>query len=108
MDALGLGLHQATVACNVHMASLLGFLLQLEPLPDHWPQTEAMVYRRFSPGPGNWISPKDMHHLSLMLGMPHDSGNMKSVSLVARFRVAHREAADAGALHVRRRVRELI
>ncbi len=45
--------------------------------------------------------------LSLTFGMPHDFGNMNIVSLAARFRVAHREAAAAGGLHLRRRVREL-
>ena len=106
-STLGLGLHHTTVAYNVYMASLLGFLLHLELLPARWPRTEAEIFRRLVPGPGGWILPKDMHHLSLMFGMPHSFGDMDVVSLAARFRVAHREAQASGGLHVRRRTSEL-
>ena len=83
-STLGLGLHHTTAAYNVHTASLLGFLLQLERLPAHWPQTEAMVFRRLVPEPGIWILPEDTHRLSLTFGLPHNFGNMNIVSLAAR------------------------
>ena len=35
--SLGLGLHFTSVAYNVYITSVLGFLLQLEVLPEEWP-----------------------------------------------------------------------
>jgi hypothetical protein len=102
-----LGLHHATLAYNVYMASVLGFHLQLERLPEHWSRTEAAVFRRLVPGPGNWIVPRDLHHLSLLFGMPHNFGDLETVSMAAKFRVAHREATASGGLRVLRRAREL-
>ena len=58
---LGLGLHYTSVAYNVYIASLLGFLLQLEVLPDAWVSVEAAALRRLVPGPAKWILPADLH-----------------------------------------------
>ncbi len=45
------GLRLSTVAYNVYIASLLGFVLQVEKLPDAWERAEASVTRRLVPGP---------------------------------------------------------
>ena len=104
---LGLGLHHTTVAYNVYIASLLGFLLQLEVLPASWASLEAATFRKLVPGPAHWIMPADLHELSRHHGMPHSFSNLSEVSLAARFRVAHREAARAGGLKVQDQVRRL-
>ena len=105
--ALGLGLHLTCVAYNVYVASVMGFLLQLELLPPQWAATEARVLRRLVPGPMSWIRPEDLHALHRHHGMPQEFANLPVVSLAARFRTAHREAAAAGGLQVHRAVRRL-
>jgi hypothetical protein len=105
--SLGLGLHFTSVAFNVYITSVLSFLLQLEVLPEEWPATEAAAMRRLVPGPASWVRPDDLHALRLHHGMPQDFVDMRVVSLAARFRVAHREAAATGGLAVGRSVRRL-
>ena len=104
---LGLGLHHTSVAYNVYIASLLGFILQLEVLPANWPSLEAATLRKLVPGPANWILPADLHALRRHHGMPHDFSNMGEVLLAARFRVAYREAVASGGLRVSRTVHRL-
>ena len=104
---LGLGMHFSTLAYNVYVASLLGFLLQLAPLPVEWKSTEISILRRLLPGPGNWVTPSDLHGLKDVLGMPHNVACMEEISLAARFRVAHREAAASGGLRVPQSIRRL-
>ena len=104
---LGLGLHFSSVAYNVYVASLLGFLLQLDVLPDTWTSLEAATLRQLAPGPAQWILPADLHALRRHHGMPHDFSDMGEVSLAARFRVFHREAAAAGGFKVLSAVRRL-
>ncbi len=67
---LHMALHHTAVAYNVFLASLLGFLVQLEPLPPYWKTTEAAIMRKLIPGPGSWMLPRDMHDLAEMYGMP--------------------------------------
>jgi hypothetical protein len=104
---LGLGLHFTSVAYNVYIASLLGFLLQLEVLPEEWESVEAAALRRLVPGPAKWILPKDLHALRCHHGLPHEFADMQEVSFAARFRVAHREAAASGGLAVASMTRRL-
>ena len=104
---LGLGLHFTTVAYNVYIASLLSFLLQLEVVPVAFRALEASALRRLVPGPAQWILPADLHALRRHYGMPHDFADIADVSLAARFRVAHCEAAAAGGLQVSTAVRRL-
>jgi hypothetical protein len=104
---LGLGLHFTSIAYNVYIASLLGFLLQLEVLPEEWESVEAAALRRLVPGPARWILPADLHALRIHHGLPHDFADMQEVSFAARFRVAHREAAPVGGLAVAPNVRRL-
>ena len=104
---LGLGLHYTTVAYNVYVASLLTFLLQLEVLPEDWEHTEAAALRRLVPGPAHWVLPADLRALRRHYGMPQEFADMNEVSLAARFRVAHREAAASGGLAVASAVRRL-
>ncbi len=91
--ALGVGLHYNTLAYNVHVTSVLSFLLQLERLPLAWPRAEAAAFRRLAPGPGLWILPGDRHALRDVFGLPQQVAKLQEVDLAAKFRVAHREAA---------------
>ncbi len=85
---LGLGLHYTSVAYNVYIASLLGFLLQLEVLPDAWVSVEAAALRRLVPGPAKWILPADLHALRSHHGLPQEFADMQEVSVAAKFKVA--------------------
>lgn len=102
-----LGHYWATMAYNTFIASILGFRLQFEPLPDHWPRVEAELLRKLFPGPGNWASPADLRTQRRELGLPAEICDMQHVSLAARFRVAHREALAEGGLEIRRMVRRI-
>jgi hypothetical protein len=104
---LGLGLHFTSVAYNVYIASLLGFLLQLETLPDAWSSVEAAALRRLVPGPAKWILPTDLHALRSHHGLPQEFADMQEVSFAARFRVAYREASASGGLAVAPNIRRL-
>ena len=104
---LGLGLHLSSVAYNVYIASLLGFLLQLAVLPSSWPALEAATFRKMVPGPGYWLLPSDLHDLRRTHGLPHNFQDLNDVSLAARFRVVHREAVACGGLQVSAAVRRL-
>jgi hypothetical protein len=105
--SLGLGLHFTSVAYNVYITSVLGFLLQLEVLPEEWPACEAAALKRLVPGPARWVRPQDLHTLRQHHGMPHEFADMQVTSRAARFRVAYREAAPSGGLAVVRAVRRL-
>ena len=104
---LGLGLHFTAVAYNVYVASLLGFLLQLEVLPEEWESAEAVALCRMVPGPAKWALPADLHVLRRHFGMPHEFTDMHDLSRAARFRVFHREATPTGGLAVPAAVRRL-
>ena len=105
--ALGLGLFFTTVAYNVYVASLLGFILQLDTLPSEWPQREAATLRELVPGPYRWINSQDLHGLRRDFALPQEFIDLKEVSVAARFRVLHREAAAAGGLRAKTLARKL-
>eukprot|EP00959_Pyramimonas_sp_CCMP1952_P001375 28099-Pyramimonas_sp.AAC.1 len=43
-------------AYKVFVASVVSFILQLDPLPDDFPQLEARALRKLFPGPWDWIT----------------------------------------------------
>ena len=98
---VALGLFFTVAAYNVYVASLLGFLLQLEPLPPEWPLLEERTLRSLVPGPYRWASAEDLRRLKRDFCLPQEFVNLQEVSTAARFRVYHREARTAGGLHVR-------
>ncbi len=104
---LGMGLYYTSVAYNIYIASLLGFLLQLEVLPDGWEAVEAAALRRLVPGPARWILPADLHALRIHHGLSAEFTDMQEVSFAARFRVAYREASASGGLAVAAATRRL-
>ena len=98
---VSLGLFYTVAAYNVYVASLLGFLLQLEPLPPEWPLLEERTLRTLVPGPYRWASAEDLRRLKRDFCLPQEFSNLQEVSTAARFRVYHREARAAGGLKVR-------
>lgn len=104
---LGLGLHHTTVVYNTCVVSVLGFLAQLAPLPTTWASLETAALRRLVPGLGRWATPEDFHDLARRHGLPQDFVDLTQASLVARFRVAHREADAEGGLHTQREARRV-
>ena len=80
---LALGLHFACVVFRTYVASILGFLLQLEPLPASWPPVEARILRALVPGPYRWCSADDLHGLRQDFGFPQKFTDLRQVSLAA-------------------------
>jgi hypothetical protein len=103
----GLGLYFTTLAYNIYISSVLGFLLQLEPLPTSWDAEERSSLRRLLPGPAQWILPEDVHNLRRSLGFPAEFADLREVSLAARLRVHYREAQTTGGLRINAKVAEL-
>ncbi len=97
----GLGLHFCTVAFTIYISSVLGFLVQVEVLPEQWNAVEFQAMLRLLPGPGNWIPPADVHHLRRSLGWHAEFLDLREISLARRLRVYYRERLAAGGLHIR-------
>jgi len=67
--------------------SLFGFLWQLEDAPEKVMNAEPWALRRFVPGPGNWIRPVDLHHLSDGFGFPFNFQSFEHLALASKMRV---------------------
>ena len=100
-DAGG-GLFLTTVAYTTYIASVIGFLVQLDGLPPHWREVESEAFRRLVPGSSQWTSPNDLKHLHVF-GFPRSFADMEVRQQAAKLRVAHLEAASSGGLDVHRR-----
>ena len=57
-----MGLHAALQTYNTFVLSVLLFVAQLESPPESFTALEAKAVRRIAPGPGEWCSPRDLHH----------------------------------------------
>ena len=98
----GLGLQWSALVYQVYVASVLGFLLQLDRLPSHWDTTEASLLRALVPGPYRWCAPADLHGLRRDLGFAREFPDLRMTSIAARLRVYRHEAAAQGGLPIRR------
>ena len=61
----------------------------------------GLHFRHLVPGPGTWVVPEDLQRISRDLGFPAEFRSAATLSLAARFRVAHREARTSGGFHRR-------
>ena len=106
-NSVGLGLLWSMLAYRIYIASVLGFLLQLDTLPSHWASTEAALLRAIVPGPYRWCEATDLQGLRRDLGFAQEFPDLRMTSIAARVRVHCREAAAHGGLRVREWLRRL-
>ena len=102
----GGGLFATLVAYAVYVASVVGFVMQLDGLPPQWPEAEAEAVRLLVPGAGQFTCPDDVKHLDL-LGFPRALLHIEARQRAAQLRVLHLEASASGGLRVRERAAAL-
>ena len=102
----GAGLYLTATAYTIYVASVIGFLIQLDGLPDNWNETEGKAFERLVPGFGLWCSTDDLHNLK-RYGFPKGFVDMQLRSQAAKIRVAHLEATATGGLQVQQRAEAL-
>lgn len=69
-SSLHLGMHFSSRVYRTFCVALFGFLSQLEDIPESVLNDEPWALRRVAPGPGNWVCPVDLHHLSVAFNFP--------------------------------------
>ena len=89
-SSLHLGIFQNSRVYKTFCTSLFGFLWQLEDTPVKVKNIEAWALRRLAPGPGNWIRPVEIHHMS-GYGCPFSFPSFEHMSLAAKMRIRHYE-----------------
>ncbi|CAE8623190.1 unnamed protein product [Polarella glacialis] len=89
------GLLQACLAYRSFVISVLSFVWQLEDPPPDLLKSEVHVLRCLVPGPGNWISKKDLFHLADGLGFPASFPSIVTSALAAKLRVLRFDITDA-------------
>ena len=67
----GCGMLNTLLAYRVYIFPLIGFLLQLETLPQEWKGIEKKICNILFPGPTGWSSPESLQSLKHM-GFPHE------------------------------------
>ena len=96
----------AASAYQVYVASTLGFLLQLEVLPEHWERVELRALSTLIPGLAQWASAADAHRLRDM-GFPRCFPDLRLTQRAAQLRVAACVAVASGGLRTAARARRL-
>jgi len=92
----GLGLHLSLRAYSIYIASVLGFVTQLEPLPTElFDAAEVFMCRRLFPGPNYWVKPAVLHLLR-ELGSSIGLQDVRATSVAARSRVFRAFAGGSG------------
>ncbi|CAK0875641.1 unnamed protein product [Prorocentrum cordatum] len=90
-----LGLHAAISIYNTFVLSVLLFVGQVETPPDFVLRLEARAVRRIAHGPGNWCSPRDLHH-ARDLGQSINLRLLAVPCKAAMLRLREQEATGAG------------
>ncbi|CAE8598073.1 unnamed protein product [Polarella glacialis] len=93
-SSLHLGLHLNLLVYRVFIASLLGFVMQLEPDPPDIMGYFDIAMRRLAPGPGNWLSRADAFHLRSAYGFPLEFEDPRWMSMACKMRVVRDVAPD--------------
>ena len=104
-SSLQLGLQDTIAAYSVYVASVLSFLLQLEPRPADWKTLKKRRWPSLSRA-FRWVLLSDLHQTR----EPGTSQNIRDLSEVqpaAKFHMLKFDAFSAGGLQVRRRLSSL-
>ena len=89
--SLHLGMQLNAIVYRTFCCSLLSFLWQLEELPEDALQAEAWALRRLAPGPGNWVTAKELRNFSRAYGFPFEFASFSHMALSAKLRVLEYE-----------------
>ena len=84
----GTGLFYATTAYNTYVITVLSFIGQLENPPEAVLEAEKSALRRIASGPGNWILPSDLQHLSECYGQAMSFNGIETSAWSAQVRTA--------------------
>ena len=94
-SAMQLGLCLNIVAYRIFIASVLTFVMQLEPLsPTTWEAFESSL-RRLAPGPGSWATVADLCNLETECHFKGEFPDPRWTALAAKLRVINTLAKDA-------------
>jgi hypothetical protein len=103
----GAGLFYATTAYNTYVITVLSFIGQLENPPEAVLEAEKSALRRIASGPGNWIIPSDLQHLSECYGQAMSFNAIETSAWSAQVRTALLEDKKMGGLDVTPRASHL-
>ena len=95
------------LAYHVYILPVVLFVAQLEKVPPRWEDCEIQALQKLLPGPKHWFQADGLRSLRL-LGFPKAVPELHEVSIAIRFRVATRENAKNGGLHVATRAARLL
>ena len=102
-----LGLFYSTTAYNTYVASLAGYVAQLDNYPPWFMDIEAAVLRRAAPGPYRWAMPEDLFRLRDHFGQVANFRDVRTTALAAKVRVTVFENMAHGGLDIRNRATAL-
>ena len=91
--ALRLGALLNIVVYRSFIASVLSYVWQLEPLPDHLMDNFQKALVQLAPGPGSWVSRGDLCNLT-SFGFPCEFSDPRWTALAAKLRVVYTVATD--------------
>ena len=106
LGRFGAGLHLSMRAFMVYIATVLGFVAQLEAPPADFEYTLNKAVRLLFPGPMAWVT-KEVLHDARLLGFPCDLVDVSQVAIAAKSIVFRTENRRHGGLNIRVRARRL-
>ena len=83
-----LGLFYVSQVWNTFIASLVGFVAQLERPPPYLDEVSTMLLRKAAYGPGNWCHAADAHNLKRAFGFAGEFRHLGHVARAAMFRAS--------------------
>ena len=92
--SLHLGLFYNMTIFRPFIASVLTFVMQLEPLPDEFHGKYQEVLRRLAPGPGNWATFNDLTHLQSAYAFPLEFPDLLWTAQAIKLRAIETFARD--------------
>ena len=93
-SSLHLGMNLNIMVYRVFIASVLGFVMQLEPVPSNIIFIFEKVLRKLVPEPGNWVTLADVTNLAEGYSFPASFQDPRWTALAAKLRVARYIAPD--------------
>ena len=99
-------MHFHTIAYNTFAVSTLGYIGQLEAIPEETLALEEAALRRTHKGPGEWATPDDLWRLKEHFGQSSSCHSIRLLAQASQLRVRVRDPACTSACY-KRDVRDL-
>ena len=93
-STMRLGMALNAIAYRPFVASVLSFVMQLEPDAEHLTEIFEKALRKLASGPGCWASTGDLCNLQTAYMFPAEFVDPRWTSLAAKMRVMHTVAPD--------------